>query len=294
MSFFGKQNYRKGGSAGGLSPWIVIAGCVVLAVVLTVIVGNILKVSLDDEAYRRATEGKGTETTEESFDVYLPEIELQPFTLGDSTRGLTGRGISVFLSDASGNLTYSSPVALHQGRTVNASVSLTDQLERLGLLSSYVSGIYYPQCFAEADPAVFYAVMNEECALLREFLLLGGSEVVLSGVPCTGEIREDVITYVGEVKRAARGSAVGVAVSLTVAESENGWEFLARLLQVCDFCVLDLSGENVQNDEAATVMFNRANFFLTKYDMRLMLSRRQTVLLGEVRARGVVNLQLLD
>ena len=48
---------RTGGRRGGISPVAIIIICVVSAIVLTVIIGLILKSNLDEDAYNRLTAG---------------------------------------------------------------------------------------------------------------------------------------------------------------------------------------------------------------------------------------------
>ena len=286
-----------------LSP-LAIAGIVVGGVsLLTVIIGNILKATLDEEAYRDLTEGKTEEETlPQEPPTYQVQIQAPDFTLGQDPADLAGyTAASVALNLSDGSLTYTSPVAIYQNRVCGTPV-LGDTLSVLKTVAPFVSGIYRVQGLEQIPSDLVHAQAMEEGALLREFLLAGGSEVLLTDLPFDFLPFPMITDYVQSICAALGEDAVlGVAVPLTVAERENGWEIINQLLDVCQFCVLDLRGESVTDptvDELglspqALEILARCDYYRKAYGMRLMIAANADALIYAVQYRMIPNYQLI-
>ena len=79
-----KRRYRRPTRrAGALSPWAIAGICLGAVILITVIVGNLLTLWLDDETYNRLTAGE--EEAREVTPVHkndLPNVNAYPHGLG--------------------------------------------------------------------------------------------------------------------------------------------------------------------------------------------------------------------
>ena len=284
--------------AGALSPLAIAGICVAAVILLTVLAGNLLTLWLDDETYDRLTRGEQEEgPAEEVYKTNLPNVNAYPHSLGDDpTRVLDYSAASISINKPDGSLQYVSEVSRLQGLAGKESVPLAEKMRELLLYTSYVSGVFYPQAFSYESEDARFAASAAEGALLREFARSGARDVILAGLPLESISSDALLTYVKTVKTAlGENAAVGVAVPLSLAQSENGWVLLNKLLEVADFCALDVTEELGAEAGAQTPieLLNVADYFLTQYDMRLMLSEEQTDLIGEVELRTVSDYQIV-
>lgn len=286
-----------------LSP-LAIAGITVGAVILlTLVVGNILNATLDEEAYLKLTEGK---TEEEAPDTAPPaygvQIQAPALAPGEDPTTLAGySAASVAINRADGSLTYTSPVAIYQTLTCG-SAALSDTLTHLKMVTPFVSGVYRVQGLQELSTELIHAKAMADGALLREFLATGGSEVILIDLPFDSLPLPVILEYVQGV-RAAVGAdaALGVAVPLQIAERENGWEILSLLSEECRFCTLDLRGEEITDptvDELgistqALEILTRSEYYRKAYGMRLMISTADEAMAYAVQYRMISNYQMV-
>lgn len=308
MAFSERRMRRYNTRVPKLSPWLLLGICVGAALLATVVIGNILTLTLDDETYRRLTEGKTTETEATGgVETPVPDIQAEPFRLGASVEELDDRAhVSVLLNNPQGVLQYDSPVAQYQGMQGNAEVPLLDKMSELSVFASYISGVFYPQAFAQEDSDIRYAVGAEEAVLLREFLRSGGAEVVLLNLPLNGEQLSAVTEYLRTVKAVVGDAAVGVAVPCETVLGTDGGKILETLLTVCDFCALDASKLSVgdvsgKTEEIRAEMLADAqklmvpyDYYLRQYDMRLLMRPQQTALQESLDALDVRNYQIVD
>ena len=119
MSPIGKRfRYRHAHSARKMHPLGIVAICLAVAIVVTVVVGNLLNIFLDDEAYRALTDGQEVETGGESLEKSsVRNVNAYPFTLGGDTEEIAGQAsASVSINRADGVLNYTSALASHFGR----------------------------------------------------------------------------------------------------------------------------------------------------------------------------------
>ena len=287
-----------------LSP-LAIAGITVGAVILlTLVVGNILNATLDEDAYLKLTEGKTEEEAPNAAPpAYGVQIQAPAFVLGEDPTILAGySGASVAINHADGSLTYTSPVATYQGMTCDTPV-LSDTLTALRTVTPTVSGVYRVQGLQELSSELIHAKAMADGALLREFLTSGGSEVVLIDLPFDTLPLPMILEYIRGVYAAVgEDAALGVAVPLQVAERENGWEILSSLLEECRFCTLDLRGEEVTDPTVndlgisteALEILSRCEYYRKGYGMRLMIAESAEALSYAVQYRMLPNYQMIQ
>lgn len=291
------KSYAKSGNKRMSVP-ILIAILVGVAVIITVIVGNILNVRLDDETYYRLT-GKKTTVSDTEENIQLPEVptdvKAYPYELGKGTGSLAGRdAVSVSINTPSGQICYSSPVAKKSG--TESTQSLERGVDRIVSANiSYLSGVFYPQDLSSIDDEnLRYKIIADEACLLREFLSVGGSEivseVVLVGMDVSAEGITQTLSYLQQLRMMLGNDArIGIAVPLSIASSSIGWEVIHLLQSKC-FCLLDLretTDDTLENDLIV------ADYYLTELNLRLLFTSDQTTLVtlvteNEIRAFQIV------
>ena len=302
MAAIGRR-FRRHHTRTKMHPAAIVAICLAVAVVLTVLVGNLLKIRLDEADYQRLTVGEPERQPLPEGEVKVRRINAYPYTFGDAVEGAGGYpAISVHINDpADGKMAYTSDMTAYLGLLDNENVRLHETFVELSVFASYVSGVFYPQAFRQTIPDLVYAKGAEEAALLREFSRAGGSEVVLCGLPLDESNINAVCEYISLVSHALGDTPVGVAIPVNHPELREGWESLARLERVCDFFVLDLRDVSFPTDDldeigasATAEAFLQANAYpITAYSMRLMLDAGQSGLLSTLEARLYPNYQVV-
>lgn len=282
---FRARRYSPSGNTR-LSAPIIIAIIVGVAVIITVVIGNILNVRLDDETYDRLTRGKTTPAaTEESLYPQAPrDIRVYPYVLGGNISRLTDSmgnfpaALSVSINAPSGAMGYSSPVADDRAGSSSGS-SLESSMERVLEYVSYLSGVFYPTDLSKiASESLRYARTAEDASLLREFLNAGGSEVVLVGMDVSSDGITGALVYLRQVRSMLGDNArIGVAVPLEVASSPVGWQILELIREAGCFCLLDL--RDTQNETLEADLLT-ADYYLTELELRLLITADQTFLIN--------------
>lgn len=306
-----KRRYRA--PARRRLPIGAIVGIVAAAALLAAIVaGNILNSCLDDETYRRLTEGETTEEATESAapSRTSPRVTAYPFRLGNSLRTLGSdppSALALPLDNASGEMLYRSPVVEQLGRAVadgaaqNAERSMSSLLETV----PYLIGIWQVKLPSNSENEnVLRAAAATDAAILREFLSMGGSELLLIGPDWEDDFEVSYAYLTALIESLDEDTVLSVAVPLQVARSEIGRDVLYALGRLLPFLTLDLTGEadiglptdSQETDSAETDRTDKtdkptdeptaqspllsADYYLTAYGMRLLLSESQTALLG--------------
>ena len=306
MSQLGKRFRRYHGRGHGplrLHPLAVVGICLVVAVLVALIIGNLLNVWLDDDTYRQLTDGEQTEAEEGSRPASaVRNVNAYPYVLGEELDGILGHtSASVMLNRPDGTALYCSDVVAYYGISTAEETSLMEFLGDLAAFVPYVSGVFYSRALLAETPDLRYAESVKESAILREFLNVGGSEVLLFDLPLSDDSADEVLSYLKTVKFAAGKSPIGVAVPYAIAKDTSNWELLAELAKVCDFMALDLSAEEVDPsdlDDAglsprAVALLEDCRYLLSSYDMRLLFDESQTALISTAVTQMRPNFQII-
>ncbi len=275
MQLFGNRLHNTH-RRGALSPLAIVLIVVGAAFLLTVILGLLFNVWLDDEAYERLTKGEQKqEEQNETNKSYTRDIHADAYVFGKEAESVweSFYEISVTLNTPTGQINYTSEVVQFLGMESISDRVLYEEMGEAHLFAGFVSGVFYPQALYSEGADLQYAVAAKECALMQEFLHAGGSEILLCGVPLNQTDTASILRYVKQVKAMAGDSPVGVAVPLAVARAEGSWTLLESLAKECDFLAIDLT-ETVSVGGAEQILTD-ARYYIQQYDMRVLLNERQ-------------------
>lgn len=303
-----KRRYRA--PARHRLPIGAIVGIVAAAALLAAIVaGNVLNSCLDDETYRRLTEGETTEEATESAapSRTAPRVTAYPFRLGSSLRALGDdppSALALPINNSEGELLYRSPVVEYLGRAVAEDAAQNAERSMSSLLDTvpYLVGIWQVRLPRDsANESVLQAAAETDAAVLREFLSMGGSELLLVGLDWEDGFEVSYAYLTALAERLGEQAVLSVAVPLQTATSEIGRDVLYALDRLLPFLTLDLTGEKdvgLPTDETDTANgsggsdksdktdepteqspLREADYYLTAYGMRLLLAESQTNLL---------------
>lgn len=304
MSRFGRRLHRHHvrGQAK-MHPLAVVGICLAVAVVITVIAGNLLNIFLDDETYQKLSDGEEEKPAiNPVVQSSVLDVNAYPFLLGGNTDEVIGyTAVSVALNRADGTLCYTSDVAKHFGLPTLEEVVLFDAVTELNGFVPYVSGVFYSHALENDNPDLQYAVTAQESALLREFLRVGGSEVLIRGLTPTVDNIDNVVAYLKAVKLAVGKSPVGIAIPRAIASDRANWNLLAKLGEVCDFLALDMTAEEIDPSDvndlgispAAEKLIVDSDYLLTAYDMRPVFAESQTALISTAVAKMLPDFQIV-
>ena len=272
------------------SPLIILIICALSALALTVIVGNLLRLVVDDET-DAALRGEVEEVMPPHFTSSVKNVHAYAYALGASLdRVWEDPQVSVSLNMPSGALTYRSPVATHLGSKSYNTRDLVSSMEELSEASTYISGVFYPCAPRLSSASERDAEALREATLMREFLREGGDEILLCSLPF-GDVKTDyIISYLKVIKANLEDAPLCVAIPLSELEKDNGYKLLAKLSDVCDLLAVDLCAAD--GDRSPEEWLAKCDYFITEYDMRLVLSESQKTLIEG--ARSLKDMQTLS
>lgn len=278
MQLFG--NHRNTHRRGSLSPLAIVLICAGAALLLTIIVGLMLNVWLDDETYDRLT--KGEQPQEETATVnksYTRDIHADAYVFGKVNESVweSFAEISVTLNTPTGQINYTSEVSSYLGMTSVSESVLYDAMGEAYLVTNFVSGVFYPQALYQEGADLQYAVAAKECALMKEFLHAGGREILLCGIPFTSTDTASVVRYIQQVKAMAGDYPVGVAIPLALARADGSWALLEALAKECDFLAIDLT--EATSVSGVDQILTDARYYIQQYDMRVVMNEKQEELI---------------
>ena len=274
MQLFG--NRRNPHRRGALSPWAIILICAGVAILLTLIIGLLLNVWLDDEAYARLRgEGQKEEEKAEINKSYTRDVHADAYVFGEEGDNFweSFYEVSVSLNIPSGQMNYTSEVVSYLAIETTSERVLYDEMSQLSSSVNFISGVFYPQALYQEGADLQYAAAAKECAIMKEFLHAGGSEILLCGIPFSRIDTASVLRYVQQVKAMAGDVPVGVSVPLAVARANGAWTMLESLAKECDFLAIDLT--EATSVGGAEQILTDAHYYVQQYDMRVVLNRRQ-------------------
>lgn len=273
------------------SPWIIVAICAIGVLILTVIIGNLLGLWLDEDTLRALREGESTAEEQEfaPTDTRKP-VHANAFTFGDATDDLWENSeVSILINTPDGTVLYPSPVAKHLGYPTLGKLSLSDGFEKLSAAASYVSGVFHPRAYLQESADLRYAETAREAALLREFSEAGGNEIVLVGLPWDSEEidRSVLLDYIRDLRSILSDTPIGVSIPLSVARDGKNWKLVSRIDEASDFCLLDL--RETDGSRSPEEWISEYRYFEEQYRMRLLLGAWQTALFEA--ASGLADVQ---
>lgn len=267
-----RNNHRR----GALSPLAIILIVVGAALLLAIVIGLLLRVWLDDEAYDRLTNGEQPEEEQnETNKSYTRDIHADAYVFGKDLESVWENfsEISITLNTPTGQLNYTSEVSAYLGVESVSQNVLYDAMGEVHLFATFAGGVFYPQALYEESADLQYAAAAKECALMKEFLHAGGSEILLCGIPFNQTDTASVLRYVKQVKAMAGDSPIGVAIPLAVARADGAWALLESLAKECDFLAIDLT--ETASVGGAEQILTDARYYIQQYDMRVMLNEKQ-------------------
>lgn len=298
-----RMRHRRPHTNTRLHPAAIIGIVLAVTVVLTVTVGNLLRLWLDDQTYRDLTDGV---TTQPPIEGYEPSdvraVNAYAHLLGSSVDEMIGQtSASVPINTPDGAMLYRGTVGTRYALPIQNDAPLLDSMNELRGFVPYVSGVFYPQAMNETDATLRYTRTCEEGALLSEFLSVGGSEILLCGLNVRADTLEEIEAYVTTLRALLGETPIGIAIPYVVATAPENWGLLARLSAVCDFCALDLSGESVSADDldetgvstSARALLDSCSYYTEQYKMRLLLRREQAALFDAAVSLMIPNFQIL-
>lgn len=279
MQLFGNRLHNTH-RRGTLSPLAIVLIVVGAALLLTIIIGLLLNVWLDDEAYDRLTKGEPEEEEKvETNKTYTRDIHADAYVFGKEAESVweSFAEISITLNTPTGQINYTSEVVSYLAMESISQNVLYDAMSEVHLFADFAGGVFYPQALYQEGADLQYAVAAKECALLKEFLHAGGSEILLCGIPFTQTDTASILRYVKQIKAMAGESPVGVAIPLAVARADGSWALLESLAKECDFLAIDLT--EATSVAGAEQILTDARYYIQQYDMRVILNERQEELI---------------
>ena len=279
MQLFGNRLHNTH-RRGTLSPLAIVLIVVGAALLLTIIIGLLLNVWLDDEAYDRLTKGEPEEEEKvETNKSYTRDIHADAYVFGKEAESVweSFAEISITLNTPTGQINYTSEVVSYLAMESISQNVLYDAMGEVHLFADFAGGVFYPQALYQEGADLQYAVAAKECALLKEFLHAGGSEILLCGIPFTQTDTASILRYVKQIKAMAGESPVGVAIPLAVARADGSWALLESLAKECDFLAIDLT--EATSVAGAEQILTDARYYIQQYDMRVILNERQEELI---------------
>ena len=202
MQLFGNRLHNTH-RRGILSPLAIVLIVVGAALLLTIIIGLLLNVWLDDEAYDRLTKGEPEEEEKvETNKTYTRDIHADAYVFGKEAESVweSFAEISITLNTPTGQINYTSEVVSYLAMESISQNVLYDAMGEVHLFADFAGGVFYPQALYQEGADLQYAVAAKECALLKEFLHAGGSEILLCGIPFNRIDTASILRYVKQVK----------------------------------------------------------------------------------------------
>lgn len=286
-----------------MHPLVIVAICLAVAVLLTVVVGNLLKIWLNDDLFAKLTAGYETDAPEEGGDEQptVRNVNAYLFELGSNVDGAVGKtSLSVPINKPDGTMCYSSDLTEYLGLASDPKVSLDETLAEAYEMVPYISGVFYSQALTHESEDLRYAATVREAAILREFLRAGGSEIVIRGLPVDRLTPDEVRAYVDTLRSSAESFHIGIALEWDMVRAENGWRIPAVFAPLADFCVLDLTGADLESDDvdeigisaSADRLLADCQYYMSQYGLRVLVSDAQESLISTMELRQVANFQV--
>lgn len=264
-----------------LHPLTILGICLSGAIIAALILGNLLNRWVDDNT---SDDLPTEEPNQPSAIGDLParstqSVRAYPFALGNSTDrlypedGLPPDAVSVSINTPDGKLNYSSAVGNYLRLETTSDAELKSSMQDLTMVIPYVCGVFYPQGIDTDDTDILYAAALSDATILKEFIHAGGSEILLVGVEFDEDALPYLADYLKQLKTLLGNTPIGLSIPSELILEDDGWQLLHSVRPLVDFLALDL--QNTADSEMESALLG-ADYYVTQYEMRLVLSEAQT------------------
>lgn len=277
---------------------IVAAAALIAALILGAILGGIAKDSRLSSGERKdLVDFGGAEAPEKK---YAGLLELQGDILSidgmnkEAFRGAIsdladGNAVGVPIYDGAGGVYFETALAgkSHTSFAVKAPVTATELADAALAKNRYGLGLFVTGAFAENDAQLRILRISEEIALLSELSAAGVREIMIIGFPTDSDQVTEVNSYMRQAREACPAALLSVAVASEDAESSGISRLVACTEAYVDSYYLDL--RDVADGDLASLIERNA-YFLTAYNMRLMLSgTERDALIAHIAQYGITS-----
>lgn len=262
-------------------PFVLIAlAALVLALIVGAILGGIAEDSRLSAGVRKdLSDFGGVEPPEKKYrdlmSVRADSVSLDGMDeedLRDAIADLPdGNAVSFLLYDGAGVTYFDAALAQKGNVSLESRASLTaaDIADAAFAKGRYGVGMFVTGAFRESDEQLRILKISEEIALLSELGAAGIREIVIVGFPTDSDYVAAVNSYMRQASEVCENVTLGVAISSTDASSSGISRLVACTEAYADSYMIDL--RDVSENQIPDYIERNA-YFLTAYNMRLMLS----------------------
>ena len=300
--------YRK----NGIHIYLLIALCVVFAVVLLfVIVGNALGNKIEESEERRssakATETKATEhPIPKSVNACHVPLSADGSRLDDRLKKASSNGydsVCFELDTEDDTLLYWSDVALSMGYLSSDSKlwNLTDAMELFDSNGLYSIGITHLSRMNTDDDLDRSVAAGYYAARTAEAIRAGVDDVLLYPKDMPVERYAELVEIAEEVHRLCDGGTVGIALPVSVLTADNGAEAVDILWSEFDYIAVDVTS-GLEEGETVPEKIDRELgsmlYYLLRYNMRVLVpftddAELTAEIAAAVSSNGSKNIQIM-
>ena len=277
---------------------IVAAAALILALIIGAILGGIAEDSRLSAGVRKdLADFGGVEEPEKKYrdimSIQADAVALDGMDADDFRHAISdlpgGNAVGFVLYDGAGGVCFDAALAQKGGVSLNikASLSAAEIADTARAKGRYGVGLFVTGAFRESDEQLRILKISEEIALLSELAEAGIREIVIVGFPTDSDYTAAVNSYMRQASEVCKNVTLGVAISSEDAVSSGISRLVACTEAYADSYFLDL--RDVAEGQLASAI-EKSAYFLTTYNMRLMLSgaERET-LLAHAESYGVQN-----
>ena len=300
--------YRK----NGIHIYLLIAVCVVFAVVLLfVIVGNALGNKVEESEERRSS-SKATEAEEaehpmpRSVNACHVPLSADGSRLEDRLKKAAENGhdaVCFELDTEDGILLYRSDVALSMGYLSSDSKlwELSDVIELFDNNSLYSIGITHLSRMSTDDDLERSVAAGYYAARIAEAVRAGVDDVLLYPKDMPAERYAELVEIAEEVHRLCDGGTVGIALHPSVLTADSGAEAVDLLWSEFDYIAVDATSSPEEGETVPEKIDRELGsmlYYLLRYNMRVLVPFTDDAELTEriaavVSSNGSKNIQIM-
>lgn len=278
------------GRFGGHFKFVVVA-VIVLAVVSALITGSVLgktasESKLDSFGRHNLTDFGGVKKPAEDYmalaDVQASYVNTAGVDRSDFKRGVNdvaeGNAIAFKANDGAGNIFFAAEVLSKADTPMTAFSTVTAEE-----IANSINGerkisvaYFYSTAFAQEDSGLRILKTAEEVAIMSELASAGVDEIVIFGLPDDSDYSRTVTAYMASVEAACETTNICVALSEINMNGSGASRVISATEGYADAYAIDLSA--VASPRLGN-MIERCAYFITNYNMRLVLANAE----GEAR-----------